>query len=138
MCDYSLMHLKSRPAKVGDKLTSGRIPGDSVNSYGTRGLFDPGETGVAVCLIPGTEVAFARAPVKFLGIKFPRKPAVATFRQINKDDPHKHHDALEFEDGEILLVHNLEQGQQVTVLQLPAAPANAREEAEQKRLDVVA
>jgi hypothetical protein len=133
------MHLKSRSAKVGDKLTSGRIPGDTLHhTYGTKGLFDEGETGTAVCLLPGTEVAFARDPVKFLGLKFERKPAVATFRQINKDNPCTHHDALEFADGSVRLVHHLEQGQKMTVLQLPAAPKTADEAKEQERLEVVA
>jgi hypothetical protein len=28
----------------------------------------------------------------------------ALFRQINKDNPHTHHDALEFPDGQIVLL----------------------------------
>jgi hypothetical protein len=33
-----------------------------------------------------------------------------------------HHDALEFPDGEIVLLTHLSEGQQATVLQLPADP----------------
>ena len=33
-----------------------------------------------------------------------------------------HHDALEFPDGQIVLLTFLKEGQQATVLQLPAAP----------------
>jgi hypothetical protein len=33
-----------------------------------------------------------------------------------------HHDALEFPDGQAVLVTTLRQGQYATVLQLPAAP----------------
>jgi hypothetical protein len=132
------MHLVSRPAKVGDKLTCGDIMSDSGYISSTKGLFDKADPNVAVCLIPGTEVAFDRAPVKFLGLKFARKPATATFRQINKDQTHTHHDALEFADGDVRLVHDLEQGQKMKVLQLPAKPQTDKEAADQKRLDVVA
>jgi hypothetical protein len=53
MCDYSLHHVASRPARVGDKLVSTSF----VNS-GTRGFAAVGEPNVAVCLLPGTELAF--------------------------------------------------------------------------------
>jgi hypothetical protein len=43
----------------------------------------------------------------------------AIFRQINKDKPVVHHDALEFPDGQIVLLTFLKRGQQATVLQLP-------------------
>jgi hypothetical protein len=138
MCDYSLLHLESRPAKVADELTCGSIMSDAGYISSTKGLFDKANPTVAVCLIPGTEVAFERAPVKFLGIKIARKPSTATFRQINKDELMKHHDALEFADGDVRLVHDLEEGQKMKVLQLPAAPKTDKETADQKRLSVVA
>ncbi len=138
MCDYSLLHLESRPAKVADKLSCGPIMSDAGYTSSTKGLFDQADPNVAVCLIPGTEVAFARAPVKFLGMKIARKPATATFRQINQDKSHTHHDALEFADGDVRLVHDLEQGQKMTVLQLPAKPTTDKEATDQKRLEVVA
>ncbi|MGB7039039.1 MAG: hypothetical protein WBD83_05305, partial [Xanthobacteraceae bacterium] len=45
---------------------------------------------------------------------------VARFRQINMDDPHVHHDALEFPGGLLVMVTRLLPGQTATVLQLPA------------------
>jgi hypothetical protein len=39
---------------------------------------------------------------------------------VNKDQPFKHHDALEFADGRIVLLTRLSEGQEATVLQLPA------------------
>jgi hypothetical protein len=39
---------------------------------------------------------------------------------VNTDNPHTHHDALEFPDGQIVLLTHLRAGQQATVLQLPA------------------
>ena len=53
MCDYSLHLIASRPAKVADKLVST----DFVKSI-TRGFTEVGQPDVAVCLLPGTEVAF--------------------------------------------------------------------------------
>jgi hypothetical protein len=55
MCDYSLRHVASRPARVGDKLVSTTF----VNSS-TRGFAAVGEPNVAVCLLPGTELAFEK------------------------------------------------------------------------------
>ena len=57
MCDYSLHHVKSRPAKVGDKLTTHNF------NTGTRGFAAPEDAGTAVCVLPGTELAFAK-PVR--------------------------------------------------------------------------
>src|SRR5215468_6774864 len=53
MCDYSLHSIKSRPAKVGDKLTTRDF------GTGTRGFAASEDMNVAVCVLPGTELAFA-------------------------------------------------------------------------------
>ena len=45
-----------------------------------------------------------------------------------------YHDALEFPDGTYVLLTDLREGQEATVLQLPAQPA---EEAAQKRVTYV-
>src|SRR6516225_6613095 len=55
MCDYSLHHVASRPAKVGDQLVTTQFS----NSI-TRGFTAVGEPNLAVCLLPGTEVAFEK------------------------------------------------------------------------------
>jgi hypothetical protein len=38
------------------------------------------------------------------------------------EEPHTHHDALEFPDGQIVLLTQLCEGQHATLLQLPAPP----------------
>jgi hypothetical protein len=53
MCDFSLHAVRSRPAKVGDKLTT------RLFNTGTRGFRAPEDEGMAVCLLPGTELSFA-------------------------------------------------------------------------------
>jgi hypothetical protein len=132
MCDYSLHLLASRPAQVGDKL----ITTDFTKSI-TRGFTTPAEPEVAVCLMPGTEVAFEddvqydRAFSLFGKASVPHR--VARFRQINMDDPHVHHDALEFPGGQVVLVTRLTPGQRATVLQLPASKqANPAESAQER------
>jgi hypothetical protein len=123
MCDYSLQFVASRPATVGDKLVSTKF----ANAI-TSGFAAVGEPDVAVCLLPGTEVAFDKE-VEYEHGFFPNlMPArkvgqkVARFRLVNKDQPHVHHDALEFPDGHTVLVTRLCEGQHAIVLQLPAAP----------------
>ena len=131
MCDYSLNIVASRPAKVGDELVTTKFK----NSI-TRGFAAIGEPNVAVCLLPGTEVAFEKEVkyerffVLFPSLKFGTLgKKVAQFRQINIGKPGVHHDALEFPDGETVLLTRLCEGQHAAVLQLPASgrPVNAAE-----------
>jgi hypothetical protein len=106
----------------------------------TRGFAAIGEPNVAVCLLPGTEVAFEKE-VKyerffalFPSMKFGKlAKKVARFRQINVGKPGVHRDALEFPDGEIVLLTRLCEGQHVTVLQLPASPRPVNAKEGQKR-----
>ena len=133
MCDYSLQNVRSRPAKVGDKLTTHDF------GTGTRGFTAPEDAAVAVCVLPGTELAFSSAVTvrDFLRVIVGWKAetldhATAIFRQVNKDEPWKHHDALEFPDGHIVLLTRLYEGQEATVLQLPAQPTTAAEADAQK------
>ena len=69
------------------------------------------------------------ANVHGLGLKSVIHHKTAIFRQVNLSNRHTHHDALEFPDGEIVLLTYLMEGQQATVLQLPAsATVEQREE----------
>jgi hypothetical protein len=135
MCDYSLHSIKSRPAKVGDKLTTRDF------GTGTVGFAASEDVTVAVCVLPGTELAFAqevkRLPTR-LWVWQARvikviKHTTAIFRQINKEKMTAHHDALEFPDGQVVLLTFLSEGQQATVLQLPAEPKTAVEAEAQRR-----
>jgi hypothetical protein len=119
MCDYSLHHVMSRPAAVGDQIVSTNF----ANTI-TRGFAAEGEPTTAVCLMPGTEIAFeddiryyeevTHLPARREGDR------VARFRQVDLDNAYAHHDALELPDGKLVLVTRLCEGQRATVLQLPA------------------
>jgi hypothetical protein len=125
MCDYSLHLIASRPAKVADRLVSTDFPASI-----TRGFTEIGQPDVAVCLLPGTEIAFDDAVIYDRAFSMFGKARiehrVARFRQVNMDDPHVHHDALEFPGGQIVMVTRLLPGQTATVLQLPAAAQDLR------------
>ena len=132
MCDYSLVNVKSRPAKVGDKLTTRHF------GTGTRGFAASEDASVAVCVRPGTELSYAgevtRRPIGLLALRdtvINHKTAV--FRQINKEKVVAHHDALEFSDGCIVLLTTLREGQQAIILQLPVEPKIAVESEAKRR-----
>lgn len=137
MCDYSLQSVKTRAAVVDDQLevrdfgtgTKGFAPLDG-NAIGTPEM--------AVCVLPGTELAF-EDPVE----AFVYNPTedygtpehkTARFRQIDRDNPHTHHDALELPDGTLIRLTRLKVGQRARVIQLPAAPKTPEEAKEQTRV----
>jgi len=96
---------------------------------GTHGFASVTDAATAVCVLPGTELAFA-TEVKHadwtvgslirgaVQVKTPHKTAI--FREINKGREGIHRDALEFPDGKVVLLTRLYEGQEATVLQLPA------------------
>ena len=128
MCDYSLHVVSSRPAKAMDRLVTTSFPHTL-----TRGFSAVGEPSVAVCLRPGTELAFGsevkvqQSLLQLLFSAFAGKKngstirhKVCRFRQIELSDPNTHHDAVEFPDGRVVLLTHLFPGQLATVLQMPA------------------
>jgi hypothetical protein len=118
MCDYSLHAVASRPAKVGETLITTTFRGTS-----TRGFASESEPTVAVCMLPGTELAFEE------NVKYDNRwiwtkainSRVGKFGAIEPGVPQRHHDAIEFPDGTSVLVTQLCEGQRVTVLQLPVS-----------------
>jgi hypothetical protein len=133
VCDYSLKDVKSRPAVVGDKLVTRYF------GTGTRGFAAPEDLETAVCLLPGTEISFPHGlHVTHRNIfGWPQrraKYAAAIFRQVNKQSPTTHHDAIEFPDGHTVLLTSLPDGQVATVLRLPKQPTTSAEAEEQRRV----
>ncbi len=121
MCDYSLEQLASRSVLAGDRLVTTAFAGST-----TLGFAAAAEPGVVVCLAPGTRIEFA-APAAFSGLfgfllqAQQHDGLAARFRRVNEDNPLVHHDALEFANGQIVLLTKLKPGQEAVVLQLPAA-----------------
>jgi hypothetical protein len=131
MCDYSLHAVASRPAEVGETLVTTTFRGTS-----TRGFASESDRGVAVCLLPGTELAFeeeVRYDNRWIWTRSINS-RVGKFGKIDPLVPERHHDAIEFPDGSYVLVTQLVEGQRVSVLQLPvtkpiATPASKTSEA---------
>jgi len=104
MCDYSLHAMATRPAVVGETLISTTFRGTS-----TRGFASEKAPEVAVCMLPGTELAFAQDVkydsrwiwTKTIGFR------VGMFNAINPHVRERHHDAIEFPDGSYVLAGEL-------------------------------
>jgi hypothetical protein len=131
MCEYSLHNVASRPARIADELVTTEFAGTM-----TRGFAAVGEHNVAVCLRPGTELVFEKDVVKGhpldrllpwlkLGHIGGRS---ARFRNVNLNEPNMHRDALEFADGQIVMLTSLMPGQRAAVLQLPPETRGAKTE----------
>ena len=93
-------------------------------------------------MLPGTELSFSSEVTCQTTGLFPWRCKVvnhttAIFRQVNKQRVAAHHDALEFADGQIILLTLLAEGQRATVLQLPAEPKAADEREKQRRATYV-
>ncbi len=122
MCDYSLHAVATRPARVGETLITTTFRGTS-----TRGFASESDPTVAVCMLPGTELAF-EDDVKYDNRWIWKRATnfrVGKFGTIDPDVPHRHHDAIEFPDGSNVLVTHLSEGQGATVLQLPVTQSVA-------------
>ena len=133
MCDFSLESVRSRPAQVGDKLVTRDF------GTGTRGFAAADDLGLAVCVMPGTELVFAQKIACQSNSLLAWRDTIinhrtAIFRQLNKSKRWSHHDALEFPDGRTELLTHLREGQEATILQLPAQPRTAAEADAQKRV----
>jgi hypothetical protein len=123
MCDYSLHAVASRPAKAGETLVTTGFYGST-----TRGFAAKDQPGVAVCLLPGTELAFDQE-VRYIRARLYTRCAsscvrcasscVARFCKIEPRAPDQHRDALSFPDGSAVLVNELLEGQYARVIQLP-------------------
>jgi hypothetical protein len=84
MCDYSLESVLSRPAKVGDRLTTRCLEPVLV------GFLRRKTSNVAVCLLPGTELSFANEVRRIRLWPWNAgtiKHKTAIFREINQGIP---------------------------------------------------
>jgi hypothetical protein len=88
----------------------------------TRGFSAKEDRGVAVCLLPGTELAFEH-DVRYNRNWLSTTRAGFRVARVCTIEPHawhQHHDAIAFPDGNTVLVSLLSEGQYARVLQLPA------------------
>ena len=131
MCDYSIENCKSRDARVGDRLVSGRIRTTDGSWTRSKGFYAKGDDSTAICLRPGTELAFEGVWWWLAAVKESSNFSTAIFREVNVDNAIAHHDALESPDGRIIKVAWLTPGQTAVVLQLPATQIQKQAHAEE-------
>ena len=123
MCDFSLHHLKSRPAKVGDKLTTRDF------GTGTLGFAASEKSALRFACCQGRSCPLldeVRCESSGRGVKKRSRPQDRDLPAGQPRRSERHHDALEFPDGQIVLLTSLTQSQHATVLQLPAAAVGAK------------
>jgi hypothetical protein len=128
MCDYSLHAAAQKPAEKGQKMKTARL---TYTAGSSGGFFDADDPNVAICLQPGTEVAFDKPPLlrrgyfAFVPSMIRRQlgqglPQVATFRKVDTANERAHHDALEFAGGRVVKIDELKAGLSAKVVSLPA------------------
>jgi len=125
--------VKTRDAALHDQLVTTDF------RTGTRGFACVTDPECAVCVKPGTEIAFD-APIQFYNPDsivtiVSGKYTAAVFGQVNKANKMAHHDCLEFPDGSHILLTRLIPGQSAKILQLPATPKTEAEANDQKRVE---
>jgi hypothetical protein len=123
MCDYSLTVVATRNAELGETVVTTYFV-----SGLTRGFASTSDPTLAVCLRPGTEIAFYD-DIRLARI-FSRqtRQKLARFRKVNIDQRDQHHDALELADGRIVLLNDLSSGQKAVIVQLPADCATRKDQ----------
>lgn len=109
--------MATRPAEAGETLITTTFPGTS-----TQGFASESDPATAVCVLPGTELAFDQDVKYDNGWVWTKtiNTRVGKFGAINRSDPHRHHDSIEFPNGASVLLTHLKVGQRAKVLQLPA------------------
>jgi hypothetical protein len=129
MCDFSLHAAAQKPAEKGHKMKTARL---AYTGGSSGGFFDADDPSVAVCLQPGTEVAFDKPPLLRRGFRafvpsIIRRglgeglPQMATFRKVDLSKTHTHHDALEFVGGRVVKIDDLKTGLSARVVSLPVS-----------------
>lgn len=124
LINHELNH-PSRAAVRGERLLT-----CAFNTSTTFGFCSECEPHMAVRVPSGAKLAFDW-PISFQGIWALLHHAVrghansARFRRLSLSNPHAQSDALELDNGRIVPLNFLSQGQSATVVQLPAL-VNAR------------
>lgn len=114
MCDYSIAAKNKISATKGQKLETSKFNLHSSTGFALQG----GDGETAVCLLPGTELAFTRDIIGDAN-----HGRVARFRRLYPEKTHAYHDHLEFANGKVIPIGILPVGLEAEVVQLPLSEA---------------
>ncbi len=106
MCDYSLEHYQSRPAKQGETFTLNRFPSGSI------GFIAKDAPSVAVCLSCDMKVRLMNLPEHVQSRFGLSADDLATFTQV---DGGLYRDAVRFSNGRVALLQELGPGVSATL-----------------------
>lgn len=101
MCDYSLEHYQSRPARQGETFTLSRF------SSGSLGFIAKDSPSVAVCLACDMRLRLQALPEHIQARYSVSSEAPATFTQV---DGGFYRDAVRFDNGHVVLLQELGPG----------------------------
>ena len=137
MCDYSLMMVPNRLAIEGEELvahrfqsgTTGFVSGPDFSIWKAERrskniwqrlaacFASTAEPAPVVCIPPGARLRVEAAPESLSGRSHSGSSELATFTQLSAE-ANQHRDALCFDDGAIVRLAMLAEGQRVKVLRL--------------------
>lgn len=137
MCDYSLMMVSNRLAIEGDELVAHRFQSETTGFVSCSDfdmwqaerrskniwqrfkacLSSTAEPTPVVCIPPGARLLVERSPGFVNGRLHPGSSELATFTQLSAE-VNQHRDALCFDDGPVVRLSTLAEGQRVKVLRL--------------------
>jgi hypothetical protein len=101
MCDYSLEHYQSRPARRGERYESTRF------SSGSVGFIEAGKPGIAVCMACDTSLRLDNLPQALQTRLHVGASTMATFTRLESG---LYHDGLRFENGAAVSLQELGPG----------------------------
>lgn len=118
MCDYSLEHYQSRPARIGETYETTRFTSGSI------GFIEPGVATVAVCMACDTKLALSRIPAHLQSRLAVSETATATFTRL---DSGLYRDGVRFDSGASVSLQELGIGVRAQIVDTLVAPLPGHE-----------
>ena len=117
MCDYSLEHYQSRPARQGEEYVTHRFASGSI------GFVAPNEPSVAVCMTCDMRLKLQDLPVLMQARLKVAPVEVVTFTRL---DSGLYRDGVRFDNGQLLSLQDLGPGLKAELVDALADPIPAR------------
>jgi len=103
MCDYSLEHYRTRPARAGERYKTHRFPSRTI------GFVSPGDCETAVCMQADTNLQLTGIPAEVQQEHGLASSEQAVFTRL-ENGPYLHRDAIQFRNGATVTLQELGDG----------------------------